>query len=79
MVLTAKLGFEESFTIPPYDRAKAFNSIYRHRFLPVLAEIVPSGPPCASDLYACEPPKLLFALDGGSLEAVEFAWGAQQG
>ena len=56
-----------------------FNSIYRHRFLPTLAEIVPSVVPYASNLYAREPLKLLFALEGGGLEAVEPARGVQQG
>ena len=77
MVLTAALSVEESCTFLSYDGAKVFNSIYRHKFLPAVAEIVPSGSPYASDLHACEPPKLLFALDGGGLEVVEFAWGAQ--
>ena len=38
---------------------------HRHSFLPALAEIVPSVVPYASNLYVREPPKLLFALDGG--------------
>ena len=79
MALTAALGFEEGCTILSYDGANAFNSIYRHRFLPALAEIVPSVVPYASNLYAREPPKLLFALDGGGLEVVESARGVQQG
>ena len=41
MAFTATLGFEEGCTILSYDGANAFNSIYRHRFLPALAEIVP--------------------------------------
>ena len=45
MALTATLGFEEGCTILSYDGANAFNSIYRHRFLPALAEIVPSVVP----------------------------------
>ena len=45
MAFTATLGFEEGCTILSYDGANAFNSIYRQRFLPALAEIVPySGP-----------------------------------
>ena len=52
---------------------------HRHRFLPALAEIVPSVVPYASNLYAREPPKLLFALDGGGLEVVESVRGVQQG
>ena len=79
MAFTATLGFEEGCTILSYDGANAFNSIYRHRFLPALAEIVPSVVPYASNLYAREPPKLMFALDGGGLEAVESARGVQQG
>ena len=42
MALTATLSLEEGYTILSYDGASAFNSIYRHRFLPALAEIVPS-------------------------------------
>ena len=79
MAFTATLGFEEGRTILSYDGANAYNSIYRHRFLPALAEIVPSVVPYASNLYAREPPKLLFALDGGGLEVVESAQGVQQG
>ena len=79
MALTATLGFEEGCTILSYDGANAFNSIHRHRFLPALAEIVPSVVPYASNLYAREPPKLLFALDGRGLEVVESARGVQQG
>ena len=75
MALTATLGFQEGCTIASYDGENAFNSIYRHRVLPALAEIVPS---VASNLYAREPPKLLFALDGGGLEVVESARGVQQ-
>ena len=71
-------GFEEGCTILSYDGANAFNSIYRHRFLSALAEIVPSVVPYASNLYA-RTPTLLFALDGGGLEVVESARGVQQG
>ena len=78
MAFTSTLGFEEGCTILSYDGANAFNSIYRHRFLPALAEIVPSVVPYASNLYAREPPKLLFALDGGGSEVVESARGVLQ-
>ena len=79
MALTATLGFGEGCTIISYDGANVFNSIYCHRFLPALAEIVPSVVPYASNLYVQEPPKLPFALDGGGLEVVEPARGARQG
>ena len=79
MALTATLGFVDGYTIISYDGANAFNSIYCHRFLPALAEIVPSVVTYASNLYAREPPKLLFALDGGGLEGVDSSRGAQQG
>ena len=50
MAFTATLGFEEGCAILSYDDgANAFNSIYCHRFLPVLAEIVPSVVPYASN------------------------------
>ena len=71
MALTATQGFEEGYTILLYDGANASNSVYRHRSLLALAEIVPSVVPYASNLYAREPPKLLFA--------VESARGVQQG
>ena len=77
MAFTATLGFKEGCTIFSYDGSNAFNSIYR--FLPTLAEIVPSVVPYASNLYAREPPKLLFALDGGGLEVVESAREVRQG
>ena len=79
MAFIATLGFEEGCTILSYDGANAFNSIYRHRFLPVLAEIVPSAVSYTLNVYARDPPKLLFALDGGGLEVVESARGVQQG
>ena len=78
IALTATLGFEEGCTILSYGGANAFNSIYRHRFLPALAEIVPSEVPYASNFCARESPKLLFALDGGGLKLVESARGVQQ-
>ena len=79
MVLTSTLlDVEEGCTILSYDGENTFNSIYRHRFLPALAEIVPSLVPYASNLYAREPPNLLLVLDGGGLEVVEPARGAQQ-
>ena len=79
MALIVPLSFEEGCTILSYDRGNAFNSIYRDRFLPALTEIVPTVIPYAPNLYAREPPKLLFALDGGGLEVVESARGVQQG
>ena len=79
MALTATLSFEEGCTILPYDEANAFNSIDRHRFLPALVEIVSSVVSYASNLYAREPPKLLFVLDRGGSGVVESARGVQQG
>ena len=79
MALTATLDFEEGCTIFSYDGANAFNSIYRHRFLPALAEIIFLVVPSASNLYAWESPILLFALDEGGLEVAESARRIQQG
>ena len=79
MALTATLGFQEGCTMLSYDGANAFNSMYRHRFLPALADVVPTVVPYAANLYAREPPKLLFPLDGGGVEVVESARGVQQG
>ena len=79
MALTVPLGFEEGCTILSYDRVKTFNSICRDRFLPALTEIIRTAVPYAPNLYAREPPKLLFAQDGGGLEVVESARGVQQG
>ena len=63
VALIATMSSEEGCTILSYDGANALNSIYRHRFLPARAEIVPSVVPYAANLYAREPPKLLFALE----------------
>ena len=79
MALTATLAFEESCIIISYDGENAFISVYHHKFQSALAEIVPSVVSYALNLYAREPPKLLFALDGGGLEVVESARGVQQG
>ena len=54
IVLTVPLAFEEGCTILSYDGVNACNSIYRHRFLPALAEIVPTMVPYAPNLYARE-------------------------
>ena len=78
MAFTATLGFEEGCTILSYDGANAFNSICRHRLMPALAEIVPSVVPYIFNVYARDPTKRLFALDGGGLEGVESARGVQQ-
>ena len=78
MALTATLGFEEGCTILSYDGVNALNSIHRHRFLPALAEIVLSVAPYALNVYAREPPKFLYALDGGGLDVVGSARGVQQ-
>ena len=51
MALTATLTFEEGCTILSYDGTSVFNSISRHRFLPALAEIVPSVVPYAANLW----------------------------
>ena len=59
MAVTAVLGFKEGCTILSYDGANSFNSIYHHRFLPALAEIVPSVVPDALDLYVGELPNLV--------------------
>ena len=77
MALIATLGFEEGCIILSHDGG--FDSIYRHRFLPALAEIVPSVVLYAANLYAREPPKLLFALKGGGVEVIESTRGVQQG
>ena len=79
MALTAKLGFEKDYTTLSRGEASAFNSIYDHRFLRVLAEIFPSVVPYAAKLYAGKPLNLLFALDEGGLEVVESARGVLQG
>ena len=52
MALTATLGLKEGCAILSYDGANALNSIYHHRFLPALAEIVPSMVSYAANLYA---------------------------
>ena len=79
MALTATLGFKEDRPLLSYDGENTFNSINCHMFLPALTEIVPSVVPYAADLYAREPPKLPFALDGGRLGVIESARGVQQG
>ena len=56
---------DESCIILPYDGGNTSNSVYRHRFLQALAELVPSVIPYASNLCAREPLKRMFVLDGG--------------
>ena len=57
MAFTATLGFEEGCTILLYDGANAFNGIYRHRFLPALAEIVSLSGPLRIKLVRTGTPK----------------------
>ena len=52
MTLIATLALEEGCTIRLNDGANAFNSVYRHRFLTALEEIVPSLVPYEANLYA---------------------------
>ena len=77
MALAATLSYEEGYTILSYDGANPPNGVYRHRFLPELAGIVPSVVPYASNPYEQEPQNLLFALDGRGLKVVESARGVQ--
>ena len=77
MALTVILDFGKGCIILSYDGANAFNIIYYHIFLSALA-ISPSVISYTVDLYARELPKLLFVLDGGSLEVAESARGVQQ-
>ena len=79
MALTATLGFEQGCTFLSYERANSFNRLYCNRFLPALAEIIPLVLLYASNLYAREPPNLMFAFDGGDLEVVDSAREVQQG
>ena len=55
IALSATLGFEEGCTILSYDGADDFISIYRHRFLPALADIVPSVVLFVANLYGRDP------------------------
>ena len=75
MALVAVLGIEEVCVILSCDGA----TNVLNRVLPVLAEIVPAAVLYAANLYAREPTKLLFALDGGGAEVVESGWDVQQG
>ena len=71
----------QPYSVDPYSAIcddHTYIHTYRHRFLPALAKIVPAVVPYASNVYAREPPKFLFALDSGGLEAVELARGVQQ-
>ena len=77
MARTATLGLDEVCTVLLYDRINAFNSVYRHRFLPELAENVPSLVAYVSNIYAKTNIKRFFALGGGVLEMIEFGWGVK--
>ena len=76
MALTATLSLEEGCAVLLYDRISAFNSVYRHTFLPELAENVPPLVPYVSNLHAKT--SIFSALYGGVLELVEFARGVKQ-
>ena len=68
-----------SNTLLSYDGVNALNIIYHHTFPSELAEIVPLVVLYAANLYAREPPKILFVLDGGGLEVVEQGQEVQHG
>ena len=73
MVVCNLINTHMDSIILSYDGANAFNNIYSHRFLPVLAEIIPSVVPYGASLHAREPQKPLFALDEGRIETGEYA------
>ena len=78
IALTATLGFKKGYTTLSQNKANAFNDIYHQRFLPALAESIPSVVPYAAQLYAREPPNLLYLMQTGGLEVVESARGVLQ-
>lgn len=79
ITLAVSLGFQENCTILSFDEANALNSIYLHRMLPALVEVVLVATHYDINVYAREPPKLLFAMDGYANEIIPAARGVQQG
>ena len=77
IALILTLGFNEGCIILSYDGANVFNSKSGYRFLPTIAEMVPSVSPYAANLYAREALKILFVFDGEGLAVVESMWGYQ--
>ena len=64
-MLTATLGFEESYAILSCDGATTFNSIYRHSFLLTLEGTATCVISYAKTLYPRESSKLRFEIDVG--------------
>lgn len=76
-VLAATLVLHEGHAIPSASGDDISISTYCHRMLPALAEVIPVATRHATNVYAREPLKLLFAMDGRATKAIPSARGMQ--
>lgn len=77
--LAATFGLQEDCTILSFDGTNTFNSICRHRMLPVLADVTPVATHYAANIYVLEPMKLLFDMEGPVIEVIPSAHAIQKG
>ena len=73
------LAHQQGSSLLSFDGRNAFNSLKRSKILPALAEIVPVALPYVVNLYALEPPKLLYKMRHGGTRVVASCSGVQQG
>ena len=75
----ATLAYQQGYTLLTYDATNAFNSMSRRTILPALADLIPPALPYALNVYAREPPRLLYKTAMGETEIVQSCTGVQQG
>lgn len=80
MALTVKLAYDEGCTVLSFNGTNASdNSVYRHRSLPAVAEIISPVGRYTVNAYGKEPPKLLYPMGGGVTAVRRPAGGIQPG
>lgn len=80
VALTVKLAYDEGCTVLSFDGINVSdNSVYRHRILPAVADIISPVRRCAVNAFGRELPKLLYPMGGGATAVRRSAGGIQQG
>ena len=79
MTTRANLAYQQGYAIVTFDARNAFNSMKRRQILPAMATIIPPVVPYVNNVYAREPPRLLFRTQAGKTEVIESHRGVQQG
>lgn len=75
MGLAATLSFEDGSATLSFDGQSAFNSMFRHRFLPALTAVISIAVTYATNPDAGVSTKLIFAMEDGTAAIVGSARG----